>query len=372
MSSRKQKIPVAESSEHGKSTKETSNEGRGRGLLVGVGTGSLNGGGAVVGSGGRDGGSGDRGGDDDGGRRQGLRGVDDVAGRDDNGGVTGDSLAVSDGNSRNVIDLLRDGDRDDLSHVVNIGDSLGDTVQYVRVGHKQKNGVGSLRVGLGDLDSLTLDDSGVGGLGAGDSLVDISSLILGDQGRGVDSLGLGNLGDNGRSRGPGDLDGGAIDNSGLGDRAELSEGGNNDSSVGLGHWRSSLGNNNLGGSNLDDGGSGGPGHLDSRAIDDSGLSDRAEGSEGGVDDLIGSLGHGRASLGNHNCCGLDGLDGAGGGVGGGVCVTRLGVGLGDGADGSVGYDNLGDHGLPLLTAGDVGAKGGGREGEEGKSCSHVD
>lgn len=35
---------------------------------------------------------------------------------------------VSDGNSCNVIDLFCDGDWDDFSYVVNIGDSFGDIV----------------------------------------------------------------------------------------------------------------------------------------------------------------------------------------------------------------------------------------------------
>lgn len=183
---------------------------------------------------------------------------------------------------------------------------------------------------------------------------------------------MGNFGDNGWSWGLGDFDGGVIDNSGFGDRVEFSEGGNNDSSVGFGYWRSSLGNNNFGGSNFDDGGSGGLGYFDSRVIDDSGFSDRVEGSEGGVDDFIGSFGYGRVSFGNYNCCGFDGFDGVGGGVGGGVCVIRFGVGFGDGVDGSVGYDNFGDYGFLFFIVGDVGVKGGGCEGEEGKSCFYVD
>ena len=112
--------------------------------------------------------------------------------------------------------------------------------------------------------------------------------------------------------------------------------------------------------------------------------------------IVGRLGHWRLRLGDDDGGGDLGLDRAGRGVG--LCLggAGLGDGLGDGADGSVGHDDLGGRGLamvalflalavalaivaavatvampvcpahkcPISPDGDVGGQGRGREGEE--------
>jgi len=107
--------------------------------------------------------------------------------------------------------------------------------------------------------------------------------------------------------------------------------------------------------------------------------------------LAGRLGHCRPGLGDDNGGGDHRLDRAGRGEGGRVGVAGLGVGLGDGADSGVGHNDLGGDGLavlvrlalvglvvpvrpadqaPLSPDGNVGSQGRGREGDEGKGCSH--